>query len=339
MQFAAAEHHELVGIRGGFHAQCHVVDGLAVQALADLPAGDEFAFPAEEGRGIDLEGHADRRLIDGQARQRLDGGGIAQSIGHLGLGDSGEGHDVAGARRLHLDPGQAVESQNLGDPLGALLAFAIDHRDGHAALDGAALDAPDADGADVARVIEQRDLQLQRSVRIHVGGRAMLDDGLEQGLHVAVAHGRIQACESPQRGCVHHGKVQLLIGRAQPVEQIEGLVQHPARARFVAIDLVDDDDGPQAVLEGLLRHEAGLRHGPVHRIDQQQHAIDHGQHALDFSAEIGVSGRIDDVDAVVAPGDRGVLRQDGDAALTLQVVRIHDPLLQVFARIERSGLP
>ncbi len=97
--------------------------------------------------------------------------------------------------------------------------------------------------------------------------------------------------------------------------------------------------GPQAVLEGFLRDEARLRHGTVHRIHQQQHAIDHGEHALDFAAEIRVSRRIDDVDAVIAPGDRRVLGENGDAALALQIIRIHDPLLQVLARIERPGLP
>ena len=161
---------------------------------------------------------------------------------------------------------------------------------------------------------------------------------LNERLHVAVAHRRIEAREAAQRRGVDHRKIQLLVGGAQPVEQIEGLIEHPARARLVAIDLVDDDDRPQAMLEGLLRDEAGLRHGTVHRIDQQQHAVDHGEHALDLAAEIGVARRVDDVDAIVAPGDRGVLGENGDAALALQLVRVHDPLLHVLARIERAGL-
>jgi hypothetical protein len=44
--------------------------------------------------------------------------------------------------------------------------------------------------------------------------------------------------------------------------------------------------------------------GPVHRVDQQQHRVDHRQHALDLAAEVGVAGRIDDVDAVVLPFHR-----------------------------------
>ncbi len=338
MQLAAAEYHELVGIDGRLDAQRHVVDGLALQTLANLPAGDELAFAAQEGRGIDLEGHADGRLIDGQAGQRLDGGRIAQGVGNLRFGDAGESHDVAGAGRLHLDPRQAVESQDLRDFLGALLALAGHHGDRHAALDGAALDASDADRTDITRIIQQRDLQLQRAVHVHIRRRAMLDNGLEQRLHVAFAHRRIESGETAQRGGVDHGKIQLLVGRTQAIEQIEGLIQHPAWSGFVAIDLVDDDDGPQAVLEGLLRHEAGLRHRAVHRVNKQQHAIDHGQHALDFAAEVRVTRRVDDVDAIVAPGDRRVLGEDRDAALALQIIRIHDALLQVLARVERPGL-
>ena len=96
--------------------------------------------------------------------------------------------------------------------------------------------------------------------------------------------------------------------------------------------------GPQAVRERLLRDEARLRHRAVDGVDQQQHGVDHRQHALDFAAEVGVARRVDDVDAVVAPADRGVLRQDRDAALALERVRVHDALGHGLARIERAGL-
>src|SRR6185437_7634594 len=76
VQFTAAEHHELVGVRGRFHAQRHVVNGLAVQALANLPAGDELAVPSQEGRGVDLE----VMLMVGSSTVRLGkGSGLAGS--------------------------------------------------------------------------------------------------------------------------------------------------------------------------------------------------------------------------------------------------------------------
>jgi hypothetical protein len=53
--------------------------------------------------------------------------------------------------------------------------------------DLAALDAADADRADVARVVELAHLQLQRAVDVDVRRRAVLDDRLEQRRHVAAA--------------------------------------------------------------------------------------------------------------------------------------------------------
>ena len=60
--------------------------------------------------------------------------------------------------------------------------------------------------------------------------------------------------------------------------------------------------------------------------------------ALDLAAEIGVAGRVDDVDARALPDDRGALGEDGDAALTLQVVRIHGALGDLLVLAEGAAL-
>src|SRR3546814_6982939 len=73
---------------------------------------------------------------------------------------------------------------------------------------------------------------------------------------------------------------------------------------------------------------------------QQQHRVDHRQHALDFAAEVGVSGGVDNIDAIfdvgplVQPADRRVLRQNRDAALALDIVRVHHALAKLFTRSE-----
>ena len=48
-------------------------------------------------------------------------------------------------------------------------------------------------------------------------------------------------------------------------------------------------NAPVIPLRRLFQDEAGLGHGPLSRIDQQQHAIDHVEHPLDLAAEVGVS--------------------------------------------------
>src|SRR3546814_9090381 len=48
---------------------------------------------------------------------------------------------------------------------------------------------------------------------------------------------------------------------------------------------------------------------------------------------------VDDVDLNVAIGHRGVLGEDGDALLPLEVHRVHDPLVDVLVGPEGTGLP
>ena len=84
--------------------------------------------------------------------------------------------------------------------------------------------------------------------------------------------------------------------------------------------------------ERLAQDKARLRHRPLDRVDEQQHAVDHGQRALHLAAEIRVPRGVDDVDVGAAVAEGAVLRQDGDAALALELVRVHDALLDVLVR-------
>ena len=110
------------------------------------------------------------------------------------------------------------------------------------------------------------------------------------------------------------------------------------RARPVPVYLVDHHYGAQAARQGLLGDEAGLRHGPVHGVHQQQHGIGHGQDALHLAAEVGVAGGVYDIDTVAVPFQGRILGQYGNAALAFQVIGIHDPFRGVLARGQGAGL-
>ena len=73
-------------------------------------------------------------------------------------------------------------------------------------------------------------------------------------------------------------------------------------------------------------------------VDKQDNAIDHAQRALDFAAKIAVAGRVDDINFSVVEKQRGVFREDGDAALALKVVGVHDALDDGFVGAEDAGL-
>ena len=81
-----------------------------------------------------------------------------------------------------------------------------------------------------------------------------------------------------------------------------------------------------------------MRHRAFLRVDQQHDTVHHAQHAFHFTTEVGVSRGVDDIDmgAVVING--GVLGQNGNAAFTLEIVRVHDALGDVLVVAEGACL-
>ena len=167
----------------------------------------------------------------------------------------------------------------------------------------------------------------------------MADDEIEQRRHALVLRtGGIGRHPALLGGAVEDGEIELLFGRIERGEQVEDLVGDFARAGVRPIDLVDDHDRLEADLQRLGDDEFGLRQRPFGGIDQHQRAVDHVEDALDLAAEIGVAGRIDDVDARVLPQERRRLGEDGDAALALEVVGIERTLGDALILAERAGL-
>jgi hypothetical protein len=75
-----------------------------------------------------------------------------------------------------------------------------------------------------------------------------------------------------------------------------------------------------------LGYEAGLRHGAIHCIYQQQYAVYHGEHSFDFATKIGMSGGIYNIDSETLPINSGVFRQNRYAPLPLLVGGIKNSL-------------
>ena len=131
-----------------------------------------------------------------------------------------------------------------------------------------------------------------------------------------------------------HGELELLIGGAQIGHEVEAVVERALGLGAGTVDLVDDDHDGQAGVDSVTQHEAGLRHGALEGVDEQQGAVGHAQHALDLAAEVGMAGGIEhvDLDALVLDGD--VLGQDGDAALALLVVGVEHAVLDLLVGAE-----
>ena len=117
-------------------------------------------------------------------------------------------------------------------------------------------------------------------------------------------------------------ELDLVLVGAEVHEQLVDVVEDLVRAGVAAVDLVDRDDDRQAAGHRLLEDVAGLRQRTLGGVDEEQHRIDHQQRALDLAAEVGVAGRVDDVEPDPGVVDRRLLGEDRDALLALEVARI-----------------
>ena len=121
-------------------------------------------------------------------------------------------------------------------------------------------------------------------------------------------------------------------------EEVLHLFDDLLDSRVGAVDLVDDEHDGQSLLEGLAKDEPSLGQGTFGGVDERDDGVDHRQSPFDLAAEVGVTGRVDDVDGEVVPLDRGVLGEDGDALFAFQVAGVHDPVGQLLVRGEGPGL-
>ena len=172
-------------------------------------------------------------------------------------------------------------------------------------------------------MVDGHALHGQRGVLVNLGRGHVVDDHIEQRIHVHVAVVGVKAGKAIHGAGVDHvlhGELKLVVGGAQVGHEVQAVVVGLLGVGARTIDLVDDDHDLKAGVDSVTQHEAGLGHGALKGIDQQQGAVGHTQHALDLAAKVGVARGVDDVDLNVLVLDRDVLGENRDAALALLVV-------------------
>src|ERR1700728_2509529 len=198
--------------------------------------------------------------------------------------------------------------------------------------------ATDGEAAEIVAVVKIRNQQLQGGRWIAFGGRDVLKDGFKEWLQIIAVAVGIELCDTGFRVRVDHGEIELLFGGIEIDEEIVNFVQDLLNAGIGAVDFVDDDDRRKLGFESLHQYIAGLRERAFAGVDQKHDAVDDFQGALDFAAEVAVTERIDDVDLGSVVTDAGVLGENGDAALALEVVGIHDAVGHFFVGAEDAAL-
>ena len=100
-----------------------------------------------------------------------------------------------------------------------------------------------------------------------------------------------------------------------------------------AVHLVDERQPRHVVPLHLAVDGDRLRLHAAHRAQHQHRAVQHAQAPLHLDGEVDVPRRVDQVDLVVVPLDRGGGAGDRDAALALQVHVVHGGAVAVAADV------
>ena len=189
-------------------------------------------------------------------------------------------------------------------------------------------DPPDGETAEIVRGVEVGDKGLQGGGRIAARWGNGLHDCIEQRSQVCIFAGRpipIIAC--PDRATVEMmGKSMVWSLASQVEEQLVDLVGHFLGSGVGTVDLVDHDHRREMQGQGLGEDVAGLGHRAVGGVDQEEDPVDHGQGPLHLTSEVGMTGRVHQVDPGVAPLDGSRLGQDRDPAFPFLIGGVHDPV-------------
>ena len=108
--------------------------------------------------------------------------------------------------------------------------------------------------------LQDRRQHRKRRIFIDIGFRDMFQHQFKQTVQVLLRLAKIMHCPALTPDGVHDREVQLLFIGVQRHEQIENLVQHLFGTGVGTVDLVNDNDRPQAKRQCFRQHELRLRH-------------------------------------------------------------------------------
>ncbi len=338
LQFAATHDFEGIGAAGFLDADGNVGEQLLLQALAQVARGDVLPVEAGERRGVHRELHGDGGLINRDVRQRGGIFGAGDGLADGDAGDSRDRNDVAQFGFRNVDALQPVEGKQLGDPHFLQGAVELGNADILAGAQRAVEDARDGQPPEVIAVIEIRHQDLQRAIGVAGGRRDGLHDGIEQRLQILTGGVRVRRRRAQPGIGIQNRKIEQFLGRVEIDEQVVNFVQHFLGTRVGAVNLVDHHDRRQLGFQRLAQHIARLRQRALAGVHQEHDAVHHLERAFHLAAEIAVAGRVHDVDLDVVVKNGRVLGQDGDAALALQFVGIHDAVHQLLVGAKYAAL-
>ena len=204
---------------------------------------------------------------------------------------------------------------------------------------GTSYDASDCKRSSVVVRLYGRNQHLKGPVRLTTRRRDVFDNRLEQGPQIRerlLERARALAIPSDR---VDYRELDLAFCRVEIDEQVENLVEYFFGPRVLAVDFVDDDDGGEFQFQRLRQHEASLGEWALGGIDEQHDAVNHPERPFHFTAKVGVTGRVHNVDLDVSVPDGRIFGHDRDAFFPFEIHRVHDALSHGLVCAKYPALP
>ena len=132
--------------------------------------------------------------------------------------------------------------------------------------------------------------------------------------------------------------VKLLVRSLQIHEKLKNFINYLVRAGLWTVDLINADNYVKVKLQSFFKNEFCLRHSAFKGIYKKNYAVYHFQYTLYLSAEISVSGSVDDIDFYAFIMDSSVFGQNSDTTLTFDIIGVHDTFLYFLIFTENTAL-
>ena len=202
-----------------------------------------------------------------------------------------------------------------------LTAVTVNNGNVHAFFQGSTMHTSYGYTTRIVAVVQTGNKHLGRSLQ-YFGSRDVLQNAIQQIGNVICRVAPVFAHPALLGRTIDNGEVQLVLCGIQIAHQVKHHFIHLLGSAVRLIHLVDDHYGLQTNLQCLLKYKARLRHRALKGIYQQEASVGHIQHTLHLAAKVAMARRVNDVYLSVLVVNTNVLREDGDSALTLQLVVI-----------------
>ena len=325
MHFASARNAEGVGGLTVGYTERNVTKKLLIKSCTKVTGGNELALLACKGRIVNREGHLHCGLANLNELEGLNLSRRAYGITDRDILTAGEADNVT---NLRLGYGNTLKSVKLIDrnDLGRTIlavAVVVTYHNALSLLDHTALNSTNADTTNELVVVDRGNENLKGLFLLSVGSRHIFKNCVKKGCKILAGSMRIKGSSTCSTRAEEHGRVKLLVGSIKLKKKLKHLVTDLIKTCIGTVNLVNNDDNAVVHRKCLLKHESGLGHRALCRVDEKDNTVNHLKDTLNLATEVCVSGGVNHVDLNTLIVNSSILCKNGNATLSFEIVRVH----------------